>query len=178
MKCRDVVSRADGADGIEQAQAVAATLVKAFHIDVQRIAQAFEFLGLGPPLLGIGLATAGPSRLQLRQHVELSGFARVQLQAELAQADFTQAPVDDIQRRDLLGYEEDASALCQGLGDQVGDGLALAVPGGPIRTKSLPCEAASTADNCEESAGKGQNTCLGSKCWSSSRTCGNGAPSG
>ncbi|MNL38082.1 hypothetical protein D3C87_1602680 [compost metagenome] len=47
------------------------------------------------------------------------------------------------------------------------------VPGGPIRTKSLPFEAAITADSCEESDGNGQNTSRGLKSISRRRSSGN-----
>ncbi len=49
--------------------------MQAFDINVQRIAQMLELVGLCSPLLGVCLATAGPSRLQLGQHVELAGLA-------------------------------------------------------------------------------------------------------
>ena len=75
--------------------------------------------------------------MQLCEHVELAGFARVQFQAELAQADFAQAAVDDVQRCNLLGHEEHAPALRQRLGDQVGDGLALSGAGWADQHKIL-----------------------------------------
>ena len=43
----------------------------------------------------------------------------------------------------------------------------LPVPGGPSSTKSMPLAEATTAASCEESAGKGVNSCAGSS-WASS----------
>ena len=48
FKRRDIVSRADSADRVEQAQTVAAALMQTFDIDVQRIAQTFEFVASNP----------------------------------------------------------------------------------------------------------------------------------
>ena len=62
----------------------------------------------------------------MRQYIQLARLVGMQLQAELAQADFAQTPVHDIQRGDLLGHEKHALALGHALGDEVRDGLALA----------------------------------------------------
>ncbi|MCY1236163.1 hypothetical protein D9M72_488070 [compost metagenome] len=53
----------------------------------------------------------------------------MQLQAELAEPDLAQTPVDDVEGRDLLGDEEHTLALGQALRDEVRDGLAFAGAG-------------------------------------------------
>ena len=119
----------DVADGLKYRQAVAMALVQPFNVLVQLIAQALEFQRLGAPYLGIDITLRIPRAVQLVDHVELTRFARMQFQAELAQPHFAQAAIDHVERGNLFRHEQHALAFGQALGDQVGNGLALAGAG-------------------------------------------------
>ncbi|MNS64444.1 hypothetical protein D3C72_975710 [compost metagenome] len=70
--------------------------------------------------------------LQLAQERLLVGLVAVQLQAGVAQADGVQAPLHHLQSGHLLRDEKHLLARPDGLGDHVGDGLALARAGRPL----------------------------------------------
>ena len=56
----------------------------------------------------------------------------MQLEAGVAQADRVEPSLDDLERGELLGDEQDRLAAPDRVGDQVGDRLRLAGPGRPL----------------------------------------------
>ncbi len=69
---------------------------------------------------------------ELIEHGLLADLVAVQLQAGVAQAHGVESVFDDLQRRLLLGDEEDRLAPADRLGDQVRDRLRLACAGRPL----------------------------------------------
>ena len=57
----------------------------------------------------------------------------MKFEAELA-CQLREVGGDNIQCGNLLGHEKHAFAFGQALGNEIGDGLALPVPGGPMST--------------------------------------------
>ena len=75
--------------------------------------------------------------LHLREEVLLGHLVAVQLQAERLQSHLGEALLHHAQRRHLLGHEEHALALVEGVGYHVGDGLTLARAGRAVQDEAL-----------------------------------------
>ena len=75
---------------------------------------------------------------ELLQHIPLLGLVGVKLQAEGADADIVQTLLYHFQRRHFLCYEQHGFILCQGIGDQGGDGLGFTGAGRAVQHEALP----------------------------------------
>ncbi len=115
----------------ERRPAVRRAIVQRPHIGVQLGTQCRSLLAgkLPPGLLERLQAVARP--IELLQHRQLAGLGREQVKAEIAQLGLFQPSLHHLQRRPLLGHEQHRAALRQRVGDDVGDGLALAGAGRP-----------------------------------------------
>ena len=74
---------------------------------------------------------------KLGEYVGLAGLVGMELEAEGPEPDFRQACVDDVKCGLLLGNEEDATAVCEIVGDQVRDRLRLAGAGRTVQDEGL-----------------------------------------
>ena len=72
------------------------------------------------------------------QNIRLVCLVGVDLEAELADADPVEPLFDDVERRLLFGDEENALPVLDGVGDDVGDGLALARAGRAVQHEARP----------------------------------------
>ena len=100
---------------------------------MQGLHHADELLAAGHQLVGhlvVLLVVQGVLQvehgLQLLQQVALRHLVRVHLQAEGCQPYLLHARLHHLQGRHLLSHEEHTLAVVEGVGDDVGDGLALA----------------------------------------------------
>ena len=125
-QCGNVLPRDDTPDGVEDRQAVGMPKVQALDVSIEVVAQALQAVGLRAPGVRVDVALRVPGLVQLGQHIQLAGLAGMQLEAELTQIRLAQAPVDDVERGNLLRHEQHPLALGQTLRDQIADGLALA----------------------------------------------------
>ncbi len=127
----------DAANALLQGQAIGPAAVQALHHGVETIPQALHLGGLDQPFLFIEAVAGVPGALQLLEHLGLGGLARMQLQAEFAEPLGLQAAIHHVQRRALLGDEQDPPAERQIVGDHVGDGLGLAGAGRAVEDEIL-----------------------------------------
>ena len=72
------------------------------------------------------------------QNVRLVRLVGVDLEAEFADADPVEPLFDDVERRLLFGDEQNALIVLDGVGDDVGDGLALARAGRAVQHEARP----------------------------------------
>ncbi len=72
--------------------------------------------------------------LHYRRFLRLVG---VQFKAERSESDFFQTFLHDFKGGHLLGHEKHFLALVDGVGDYVGDGLALACARRPVKDEAL-----------------------------------------
>ena len=93
---------------------------------------------VGFTLVCLGRLDAGEveGALQLLQQVALGHLVGVHLQAEGVEADFRQTFLHHLQGCHLLGYEKHTAVVVQGVGDHVGDGLALAGAGRAVKDEA------------------------------------------
>ena len=95
-----------------------------------------------PGIRGEGFRSQFPPEVQnpvqLGQDDRLPGFVGMELQAERIQADLIQPFLDNLERRLLFGHEEHPLALVKRIGDNVGNGLALAGSGRAVHDETAP----------------------------------------
>ena len=77
-----------------------------------------------------------PAR-QVLDHLRLAGLVAVQFEHEVAERDLLQLGLDDLERGELLGDEEDRLATLHRRCDEIGDGLRLAGAGRPLDHQGL-----------------------------------------
>ena len=99
--------------------------MQTLDINIKAVTQGSEPLRFHLPSGSIYLPFRFPSRLQLSKDIRFSSLAGVKFKAKLTQTDFTQAPVHDIQGSNFLRYEQHPAPLSDGLGNHVGNRLAL-----------------------------------------------------
>ena len=113
-------------------------------LPVERLDIGHELLAVGKEPLG-GLLVVGrllgvhhvERLLHLSEEVALGHFVRVQLQAEGSQSYLVQAFLHHLEGRHLLGDEQHALTLIQGVGYHVGDGLRLSRSGRAVEDEAL-----------------------------------------
>ena len=112
-------------------------LVEGADIGVEGLAglgEALQVLRVIPVRLGREVEAAA----QLVDDVLLVRLVAVALQAEVPQPVPVEPPLDHLQRRRLLADEEDGLTPGEGLGDDVGDRLALARAGRAVEDQAGP----------------------------------------
>ena len=114
------------ADAVVERQPRCLLLVQQADIARELLALLEEFLRCLLILLGVFDACEVERLLQLAQQVALRHLVGVQLQAERVQADFLQSLLHHLEGSHLLGHEQHAPTVVEGIGNHVGDGLALA----------------------------------------------------
>ena len=111
---------------------------------MQRVDVAGEFVAGGRELAGhqgafaaFGLHGDGEGFGELGEDFGLAGLVGMELEAEGLEADLRETRVDDVEGGLLFGDEQDAAAVCEVVGDEVGDCLRLAGAGRSVQDEGL-----------------------------------------
>ena len=111
--------------------------VQGLHVGV-KLGAASHQVGKGAVSLGrLGRLRHVQRLLYLRVEPGLLGLVGMQLQAERRQPRAVEASLHHVERRLLLGYEQDSAALGQIVRDDVRDRLRLAGAGRPVQHERL-----------------------------------------
>ena len=99
--------------------------VQGLDVAVQAAPETLQLLALAVRR-GARRASLADDPLEFRSNRAAVRLRAVQFQAEVAQPDAVEAPLDDLQGRELLADEQHGPPRAEALGEDVGDGLALA----------------------------------------------------
>ena len=125
-------------DGLVQRNAQAALAVQRLDGGVERCAQPRDLFRLGQEGGVVLLGREGERLVHLFQKFLLIRLARMQFKAEIADADAVQPLFDYGQRRLLFRHEQHPLVRQKAVGDDIGDGLALARAGRPVQDEGRP----------------------------------------
>ncbi len=137
----DLAARRQGDEAVQslpEAHSGGATLVQLLDVLIQLVAALGEFVGEGRPGFRVEFGFGVQGRGQLLEHVDLAGLVGVELQQEIAQTNLRKAAMHHLQRGALFRDKEHGFPLAERVGDEVGNGLALAGAGRTLEHKAMP----------------------------------------
>ena len=112
-------------DAVVEREAAGTLAMNGLHVAVELLSQDEEFLAALLEVLADVAVGDVECLLQLLEEMGLGDFVGMELQAEGVEAYLGQTLLHDAECRHLLGHEQYALALVEGIGNHIGDGLGL-----------------------------------------------------